>query len=214
MRIRQVAGFLTLVTLATAGPAIAQVGRNETSLLGGGVISNLAGRDVQNGLGTTRVGLMGAVQLVHPFTQLIGIQTEFGILQKGASLQFGGSTTQSSIQLSYFEIPVMARINFAGKYATWRPAIFAGPAVALNVGCKYKLGTQDGGSIESDCEQGGPQIKAFDFSAVAGASLEYGSFGLFARYDHGLVTIDASDAKDDVRNRALVFGFIWNTTSR
>lgn len=78
----------------------------------------------------------------------------------------------------------------------------------------FKVGTQGGGSIESDCEPDGPQIKAYDFSIAGGGSVEFGSFGAFARYDHGLVSIDNSDDAGKVYNRAIIVGVIWNTSNK
>jgi hypothetical protein len=158
---------------------------------------------------------MGAVQLVHPFTRQIALQTEFGVIQKGASLSLGAGNGTSTLKLQYIEVPAMLRLNLAGKYAEIRPALFFGPAVALNVGCKYKVPTgTSGGTFESDCDPDGPDIAALDYSLVGGGSVEFGSFGVFARYDHGLKSIDGSETHDDVKNRAIMLGIIWNTSNR
>ncbi len=213
MRIRTVAGLLTICAAVTTAPLQAQIGTNETAFLVGLVSSTLAGEDAGNV--SRKTGLMAELQLVHPFTPNIGFQTGLGIVQKGASLALGGGTTdKSGLKLSYFEVPAMIRIGFAGRYSELRPAVFLGPTASLNVGCQYKVATQNGGSIESDCEPNGPQIKAFDFSIAGGGSVEFGSFGAFLRYDHGLVSIDNSDLADKVYNRAIILGVIWNTSSR
>lgn len=212
MRIRCLLASLMFFALVPSRAAHAQVGANETALLGGLVSATLAGADVADA--NRQTGVMGALQLVHPFTTRIGFQTELGIIQKGATIPLSGSASTISLKLSYLEVPAMLRVGFAGKYSTLRPALFFGPAAALNIGCKYKVPTQGGGSIESDCQQDGPDISAFDFSLVGGGSIEFGNFGAFARYDHGLRTIDNSDEKDDVRNRAFILGAIWNTSKR
>ena len=206
------AGLLMILVVGAPASAYAQLGASETSLLGGIVSSTLAGADVDNA--SRKTGLMGAIQLVHPLTTHIGLQTELGIIQKGASLSLAPAAGKSQLKLSYFEVPAMLRIGFAGKYSELRPFIFFGPAVSLNVGCQYKVATGGGGSVESDCDPDGPDISAFDFSAVGGASIERGSFGIFARYDHGFRTIDGSSARDDVKNRAFMAGVIWNTSTR
>lgn len=213
MRAICLAGLTIASCLTIASELHAQIGQNETSLLGGVVSSTLAGESADNV--SRKYGLMGELQLVHPFTTQIGLQTGLGIVQKGASLALGGGTTdKSQLKLSYFEVPLMLRIGFAGRYADVRPAVFFGPIAALNVGCKYNVATQGGGNFESDCEPDGPEIKAFDFSLAAGASAEFRNFGAFARYDHGLVTVDNSDAGDKVFNSAIIVGVIWNTSSR
>lgn len=213
MRFRTAAGLCMILAAGSATPAIAQLGANETALLGGLVSSTLAGPDVDDA--SRQTGLMGAVQLVHPLTTHIGFQTELGILQKGAYLALAGTGGgKSQLKLSYLEVPALLRIGFAGKYSEVRPYIFFGPALALNIGCQYKVATGGGGSFQADCDPDGPEISAFDYSAVGGASIERGNFGVFARYDHGLRTIDASSEKDDVKNRAFILGLIWNTSSR
>lgn len=214
MLFRLIVGFSLVGCVALVPAAGAQVGQNEISLLGGLVFSTLDGADA-SGV-SRRTALMGAAQLVKPLTTNIGLQTEFGILQKGASLPLGGSsgTGSSALNLTYLQVPAMLRIGFAGKYSEVRPAIFFGPAVALNVGCKYKVGTQGGGEFQANCDPDGPQISAFDFSGLVGGSIEVGRYGAFARYEHGFRTIDASDDRDDLKNRAFVIGVIWNTTSR
>jgi hypothetical protein len=213
MQIRTVAGLVSILMGMSVATAQAQFGSNETALLGGLVSATVAGADVENV--SRHTGLMGAVQLVHPFTRQIGLQTELGVIQKGASLSLGAGNGTSTLKLQYFEVPAMLRISFASKYSEVRPAIFFGPAVALNVGCKYKVPTgTTGGTFESDCDPDGPDISAIDYSVVAGGSIEFGSFGAFARYDHGLRTIDSSSPPDDVKNRAIIIGVIWNTSNR
>lgn len=213
MRIRTAAGLFTIFMAGSAAPAHAQFGANETALLGGLVSATLAGPDVTDV--SRQTGLMGAFQLVHPFTRQIAFQTELGIIQKGASLALGAASGKTTLKLTYLEVPAMLRINMAGKYSTIRPAIFLGPAVALNLGCKYKTPTNaSGGTFESDCEPNGPDIAALDFSVVGGGSVEFGDFGVFARYDHGLRTIDASSSPDDAKNRAFILGVSWSTSNR
>lgn len=207
-------GFSLASCITFVPAASAQIGQNEISLLGGLVFSTLEGADVSDV--SRRTALMGAAQLVKPLTTNIGLQTELGLLQKGATLPLGGSlgTGSSALHLTYLQVPAMLRIGFAGKYSQVRPAIFFGPAVALNVGCKYKVGTQGGGEFQADCDPDGPEISAFDFSALVGGSVEFGRYGAFARYEHGFRTIDASPEKDDVKNRAFIIGVSWNTMSR
>lgn len=213
MRIRTVTGFLTIIAAGFAAPAHAQLGSNETAIAVGVVSSTLAGEDAQNV--SRKTGFMGELQLVHPLNSRIGVQSGLGIIQKGSQLALaGGGSDKSSLKLSYFEIPAMLRVGFARRYSDVRPAIFFGPAVALNVGCRYKVATQNGGSIESDCEPDGPQIRAYDFSLVAGAAVEFGNFGGFARYDHGFVSIDNSGFGDKVYNRAIIVGATWSNSGR
>ncbi len=213
MQIRTVACLLAIYAAGTATPLHAQIGSNETALIVGLVSSTLAGEDASNV--SRKIGMMAELQLVHPFTQNIGFQTGLGVVQKGASLALGGATSgKSSLKLSYFEAPAMLRIGFAGRYSEVRPALFFGPIASLNVGCRYKVPTQNGGSVESDCEPDGPQIRAYDISIAGGGSVEFGRFGGFLRYDHGMVSIDGSDFADKVYNRAIILGVVWNTSSR
>ncbi len=175
MRIRTIAGLLTIFAAGTAARLHAQVGQIETALLGGIVSSTLAGEDADNV--SRKTGFMAELQLVRPFTTQIGFLTGLGIVQRGASLALGGGTTgKSALKLSYFEVPAMLRAGFAGRYSQVRPAIFFGPIASLNVGCKYKAATQNGGSVETDCEPDGPQIKAFDFAIAGGGSVEFWKF--------------------------------------
>jgi hypothetical protein len=199
--------------MASGTPALAQLGANETALLGGIVSSTLGGADADNV--SRHTGVMGAIQLVHPFTPRFALQTELGIIQKGASLSLGSGSGTATLKLQYLEVPAMLRINLAAKYSEIRPAFFFGPAIALNMGCKYKVPTNtSGGTFESDCDPDGPDIAALDYSVVGGGSVEFGSFGVFARYDHGLRTIDGSSTADDVKNRAFILGVSWSTSSR
>src|SRR5687767_5807769 len=117
MRSRLFAGLSLLGSLVLVPAANAQIGQNEISLLGGLVFSTLDGADVSDV--SRRAALMGAAQLVKPLTTHIGLQTEVGVLQKGASLPLGGSlgTGSSALHLTYLQVPAMLRIGFAGKYA-------------------------------------------------------------------------------------------------
>ncbi len=193
-----------VVTCLFAGSAQAQNGAGplDFGLTGGINISTLGGSDVEDADNLT--GFMAGVSLVIPVSQIFAIQPELLYSRKGAKASSGGFTEE--IRLAYIDIPVLARIPF-GTNPAMRPVLFAGPAIGFNVGCEVEL---SGGGLDekADCDDQDVDIdvKSVEVSLIGGAGLDFNNFGIFARYQHGVTSIDDSPDAGKVYNRLFTIG--------
>lgn len=80
---------------------------------------------------------------------------------------FGGTDDQTISSVNYFEIPIYAKFQIGSR--SFRPYVFAGPAVGLLVSGgekSYKLGTQTG-------VRGKESFRSSDFYANVGFGISY-----------------------------------------
>jgi hypothetical protein len=118
-----------------------------------------------------------------PLTRRLSIQAEALYSVKGDSETDGGYT--ASTQLSYIDIPVLAKIGFLHGGAA-QPSLFLGPSMAFNVGASSTL-EGPGTNTELDVQE---QVRQFDFAVVVGGGVDIpvgrNTLGLDVRYSKGL----------------------------
>ncbi len=140
--------------------------------------------------------------VTYSINDMFAIQPEVLYTMKGAKYkdEIGGEILKLWINLTYLEIPVLAKITVP-TLGVFKPTLFAGPAVALKLSGKTKrefMGT----TIEEDIED----TKGTDFGFVVGAGIDLGlgAFGagkltVDLRYTLGLTTISEFE-NDEVKN--------------
>ncbi len=181
-----VALFLLLPTrsglaqeLVTAGP---KAGLN---------LSSLAGKDADNA--TVAPRFMGGLFLSVKPSRRFGIQAEVNYQQKGAKVRTGILTT-TQLQLSYLEVPVMARFVYFGRGKTL-PYLSTGPS--FNV----LLNARNPSLREPAVTQ---QYERFDLGWAAGGGLEIDLENKWwiidLRYTHGLLNLSSQANPPAVRN--------------
>ena len=139
----------------------------------------------------SKVGLHigGVVEI--PVSEKFSVMPELNFDQWGGKLEESGMTM--SMNLSYINVPILAKYNVGGF------GIYAGPQIGFLMSGKYKLEDE-----EEDIEG----LKGTDFGAVFGAeyNLAYGIF-LSARYNLGLTKVNEEATDDDYfKNSAITFG--------
>ena len=140
---------------------------------------NLA--DITDAPGTDmRVGLAAGVEAEYGVAEKFGVTA--GVIYSMQGIKGGGET----LKLDYINIPILA--NY---YVIPGLAIKAGVQPAFNVG-----------------HEDGADPKSFDLAIPVGASYEYKSFVLDARYNFGVTKIwDGADCKNSVFQITLGYKF-------
>lgn len=146
----------------------------------------------------TRTGFMVGAYMSFPVSNSpVAIQPEVLYTQKG--IEAGEST----YQMDYIEIPVLARFDFITD-GSITPNVYFGPYLGFNI------------NAEVDGEAnilGGPNfednVKDTDFGVVVGGGLDFGRFDLGVRYGAGLTEAfeNSGSAKNGVLSVTAGIGF-------
>ncbi|MCM2267545.1 MAG: PorT family protein [Elusimicrobiales bacterium] len=193
------------LTLAAAAPAADSL---SGGLKAGLNISQFTGSDA-GGDQVQRAGLIAGGYLVFPVQLAFKVQVEALISSKGSIYKWDvlGTPYESIIKLTYLEVPVLARFDFASRSAA-RSALLIGPSLGIKVSATEESRTV-GDSTSGDISN----IRTFDPGLVLGGVLdiktEKGSVTLEARYTMGLSTIYEGSTDADVRNSAasIILGY-------
>lgn len=178
-----------IVTLFFGLSATAQSNRVTTvegpsfGLKGGVNFSNLYVEDVDDENMLVGFNVGGFVEI--PLNSLISIQPELGFTTKGSEVRYDNFFAEGStkFRLSYIEAPVLLRFNITRNFN-----IHAGPYVGYLVDARIKSEDADGTTTDED-ELNEDDLERIDFGVAAGLGVEFGGFGIGARYNYGLTTV-------------------------
>jgi len=192
---------LLVVSLVFAASSLYAAGRI-FGIKGGLDIAKLTG-DIQDV--DWKTGAVGGVFMSWPIGDIFVIQPEALFAMKGAKekVTILDVPVDLTVKLTYFEIPVLARLNIPVSGAVC-PNVYAGPAIGFKISAK---GTAEanGRSGEEDIKG----IKSTDFGIVVGGGVEYkltsGRLLFDVRYEAGLTSIDDTADARDIKNAALSF---------
>lgn len=138
--------------------------------MAGGSLSTFTGNtvsDIKN-----YAGFIGGAFVQVGFAGF-AIQPGLYYTTKGAKASDVGDTPGRQTALSYLQIPLVLRISVGPLY------VGAGPAIAINTGCKVTL---DGG-VGQCADVGGFDVNSTETSGIAIAGLQFGHFSIGARAD-------------------------------
>ncbi len=192
MNLRAIAILLSGITLAAGTSSHAQ---GISWGFKGGVNMANVGVDEGEELEDSRMGLALGGFMTIPFSTMFALQWEALYMQKGDAEEVDGGEVE--VNLDYIEVPVLFTATFLPD-ASVHPFIYAGPAVAFNVGAEAELsGEDDTGeelSFEVDLED---DVETIDFGIAVGGGVEFpvggNALGLEVRYTQGLMDVNASD---------------------
>jgi hypothetical protein len=201
MRLGPGLGVALSLSVLMARPAVSQ--RAAVGAEVGYSRADLAGRSAE-GL-RPRQGALTGVYLSAPLGRLVTLRPEVLFALKGGRAEVpveGGGTAPLDIELAYIELPVLVRISFPTGQI--RPVLFAGPSVALRIGCDLQLLRPDQ-PLRATCGRDEfNDVKQSDISVVAGGGIEIRWFqaalALEARYTAGVRSIFRNA---EVKNRAF-----------
>ncbi|HKI46761.1 MAG TPA: porin family protein [Balneolales bacterium] len=148
--------------------------------------------------------------LTYYLTSSFAIQPEANFVMAGAKGDFSlyhytknnqsfKMYTYKSVKTVYVQLPILFKYAFSGS-SGFRPAIFAGPAIDVNLGHNYKpVGT----SLYPE-----PTVTGEGSSIIAGISAKAGKLMLDARFDYGLTrAFNVMDATN--MGIAVTIGYIF-----
>jgi hypothetical protein len=106
------------------------------------------------------------------------IQPEALYVMKGS--KYSSTNVSGNVNLNYFEIPVLLKLNLLPVKAPVSPFIFAGPSFSVITSAER---TGPNGTLDIKSH-----VNSSDYGFVFGAGLDNSKFSLDARYDVGLQT--------------------------
>jgi len=173
-------------------PAVgAQVGYSRSNLA-------LAGGDLLS----SRQGALTGAFLHFPLGSVLAIRPELLFSLKGGRIAAPVDQAEFDIELAYLELPLLARAVL--PTGNVRPTLFGGPALALRIGCDFRLTTPTD-TVRATCGRDNlSTVRPWDFGVVGGAGAEFrlrrATMAVEARY-----TLGARSVLDDVdlKNRAF-----------
>jgi hypothetical protein len=219
-RWREIAGRLATLVAAVCPAAADEAAAQDRAAVGAEVgysRADLIGES--SDLVASRQGAITGVYLHLPLHRAVSVRPELLFsLRGGRTLVLLTGTSdiaELDIELAYLELPLLAR-------AVWprgriRPAVFGGPSVAVQIGCDFRLVTDDVERRftcgEEEDEQAVSQVREWDLAWVAGAALELHlprtTLALQGRYTAGFRSV--LEGPVDLRNRgvAVLFGLTF-----
>jgi hypothetical protein len=153
-----------------------------------------------------RVGGLAGGFVAVEFGGMYAFQPEFLYAMKGVTLGYEGFSQKDTIELSYFEVPLLFRISprTSGKVGF---DFFAGPAVSFRLDATFRSefgDATDGMDLED-------QVKGTDVGLVIGGGVHIGKVLIEARWTEGLTDAaeDTSPDEKAMKNRAfsILLGF-------
>jgi hypothetical protein len=140
--------------------------------------STLAKNDSKDSLATlkSKAGFAGGVFFGINVGGTWAIQPEVLYVMKGTKISAAHVT--GNINLNYFEIPVLLKLNLLPTKSAISPYVFAGPSLSFNAASNVS-GLDGTPSIKDG-------VRNADFGLVVGAGLDIQKFSLDVRYDLGL----------------------------
>jgi len=215
----RVATLVVALGLAAADRAAAQAGA-AVGAEAGYSRADLIGEDSE--VVESRQGAITGVYLHLPLNRVVSVRPELLFSLRGGRtlVRIAGTDDLGEIdlELAYLELPLLARMVLPrGRF---RPAVFGGPSVALQIGCDFLFITVDttsrstcGQEQEGDLPQLVEQVREWDLAWVAGAAMEMHlprtTLSLQGRYSAGFRSVLQGGI--DLRNRglAVLFGLTF-----
>jgi hypothetical protein len=140
-----------------------------------------------------RAGLVAGVYLTRSVWRALGVQGEALLSLKGTD---AGDT---SLRVTYFEVPLLGRIDFDAPIEAPIHVVF-GPSLG------FKLDASQSAPLFSD--DVGTDIENFDIGWLAGAGVTLDSFVIEGRYTWGFLNVPRGVLVDEPRIRNETFAIM------
>ena len=178
-------------------------------------IANFSGDDAdpESGSGvdkTSRIGIVAGGFVAIPLNDQFSLQPELLLSMKGAVYEASGTgwTVDSTMKLTYIEIPVLAKLNILSEGSV-KPSVFLGPSIGIKASAKMKSEITVNGVSES-AEEDMEDVKSLDLGLAFGGGIDIeagtGKITLDARYTMGLTSIDKAESGEtaaDIKNSVI-----------
>ena len=193
--------ILTVAAVCAFGFTNAQ--ETKFGVKGGVNFANLSG-DIEDNSAKVGFNVGGFVEI--KISDKFSVQPEFSFSTQGAKSEysetFNGSTIkyEDKLNLSYLNIPVMARFYVADKFS-----LEAGPQIGFLLSAKAKSEATDGTNSGSEEEDVKSSFESTDFGFNFGAGYDFTSnLSAGVRYNLGLSNVAKTEAGDDTKIKNTV----------
>ena len=193
-----------VVCLLLAGSAGAAAGQEKDFTYGpmaGIGLAKAGGSDVGEG-NTSFFGTAVGGFITLGATKRFAFEPQLLMIEKGLKAEVEGFSIQTKI--TYLQLPLLVKARI--PLGSFTGLLFAGPAIALKIGCRLNL-AEAGNELNAGCEESededSPQISSSELAAIMGVGAEVGRAVIALRYDLGLSRLDASVENRDIKNRAF-----------
>ncbi|HRP08383.1 MAG TPA: porin family protein [Gemmatimonadales bacterium] len=184
-----------------AAPAAAQSG---FSVLGGFVSASVSYEfedgDMADDI-ASRTGFAIGVGLNRAGAGAISFAPELLYVVKGANDDDSDFFTKQS----YLEVPLLFRYSFRGSGSA-TPYVTAGPTIGFLASCS--AGDEDGSEKCDDFFGEDNSYKSLDYGLMAGVGINFGKFGVSARYEMGLANITEESCCTEKNKALMVLGSV------
>jgi hypothetical protein len=199
---------LLVVLFALAFFSISAQAQMQLGLKAGLNLANLSGDDA--GSPDSKTGFAFGGFFTYQFSPMFAIQPEIYYSMKGATekMTVEGITVDLTYTFDYIEIPLLIKFMIPIQGSNIKPAIFAGPHVAINTTAKVKAEYQDQ-SQEEDINDFKSTEFGLQFGGGVGFPVGNGELGFDIRYIMGLTTLFDVEADPDVKNSVLNFNLFY-----
>ena len=207
---------LTLGIAACLLGGVRPAGAQERTAVGAQVGYSKADLTGENSaLVKSRQGAVTGVYLHLPVSSVVSVRPEVLFTLKGGQIlaQIGDTPDIGlvDIELAYLELPVLARLTLPRGH--FRPAVFGGPSVGLQIGCDFGITTADTVANVTCGQARASPVREWDLGWIAGAAVEMHrprtTLALQGRYSAGFRSV--LEGAVDLRNRgmAVLFGLTF-----
>jgi len=147
-----------------------------------------------------RPGVLAGGFMAVEFGGVYAFQPEFLYAMKGFNIQPLGQSYKGTVELSYFEIPLLFRVSPKTKGRVGFD-VFAGLAPAFRLSAR-STAEIDGDSQSEDIKE---EIKSTDLGLVVGGGVHFGKVSIEARWTEGLINAlsDPIEGEKAFKNRAF-----------
>jgi hypothetical protein len=145
---------------------------------------------------TMRIAAVVGGFVTLPLSSWLSVQGEGLYTMKGAKITVSG--IESTLQLDYLEVPVLARVRLGSGHRHYYVAGGVAPA--------FRLRARAATTFSSSTEEidVADQVERFDLGVVAGGGMQAGALVFDARYTFGIRDIDTDKSDNShTKNRAV-----------
>jgi hypothetical protein len=132
------------------------------------------------------------------------LEPQLLLVDKGIKGEDESQGSSATVKVSYLQLPLLLKVRFPlGSSPDRSGFVFAGPGVAVKVGCRISL-KSGGVELNTGCDDSENQISTIDTGIMGGVGLDLGRATFSVRYDRSLSRIDSSSDPSDIKNSAIL----------
>lgn len=221
MRTLLIPAAVLLLTVPVSSP-VATAAPIHLGAKGGVNFANLSFDTDSDELQDSRTGLAVGAFVTIPVNRFLSIQPEVLYMEKGDEQDFSNELVDLGdgvpvlfsgtlgIELANVEVPVLAKLNLSPPGAGISAALFAGPAVGINVTADLVASAEGSNASAAGSVDVSEFVKSVEFGLVFGGGVEFPlgaggqTVGVEARFNLGLSDLNDDPTDDETINSRTV----------